>query len=414
MSYKLIVNEKDIYYNFDSCTFSSKALDKDCNKKLYTHALNNRLSKLYILVTNSCNLACKYCFAHGGSYQNNCGNAMIDLETFKGTFLELQKVYIDGIDIVQFFGGEPLLNYNFIIQCIEYVNEYCNMNKIKIPKYSIVTNGVLLNSETYKALRNYNVFITISLDGPIGINDSNRVFKNGSGSFWQIYNNVEKFEDKEQLTVEFSISDGLIQQYYDKMAKDVLEQFRKMGFQFIITNIIYSENSIRVYQENYHIYKKFIDDYIGLLLNELFGRECKLYDIQLTNLIISILSKSNARNTCTCGVNNLTMNTDGQLLSCSLSKDILYDFRDAKNAFDEIRKKFCTVTPPVNCQNCSCQRVCGSWCRELDNKETMPYKCVLIKVMVERFLKLLYARKSDKEAMKILICNIKNFMNRMG
>lgn len=414
MSYKLAVNEKDVYFNFESCTFSSEELDKHANKKLYIHSLDNRLSKLYILVTNSCNLQCKYCFANCGTYENNRGSNMIDMDTFRDKFLELQKNYTDGIDIIQFFGGEPLLNYAFIIECIQFVNEYCNTNKIKIPKYSIVTNGVLLSDSWYNELRNYHVFITISLDGTISVNDSNRFFVNGKGSFQQIYNNIIQFNNKEQLTVEFSISDSLIEQYYHDMAKDIIEEFRELGFQFIITNIIYSDDSIKVYRENYKTYKKFINDYIELLLKELFSEQCQLYDIQLTNLVINILSKADVRNTCTCGVNNLTMNTDGQLLTCSMSKDILFDFEDKEVTLDELRKSYCMVTPPESCQSCSCQKVCSAWCRELDNKETMPYKCTLIKVMVKRLLTLLYSLKSNKADMKMLIHNIKEFINRMG
>ncbi|NCD09061.1 MAG: radical SAM protein [Negativicutes bacterium] len=138
----------------------------------------NRVRMLALSLTGECNFACKYCYAseHDRS-RMNIDTAIKALRLTNG---------MNDKFILQFTGGEPLLNYECLKQVVEYVTD----KKISAIM-QLQTNGSLLNDENAKFLYRNKVAIGVSLDGKPQVNDKLRLRKDGSGATNDILQGIE-------------------------------------------------------------------------------------------------------------------------------------------------------------------------------------------------------------------------------
>ncbi|MBU5331792.1 radical SAM protein [Anaerocolumna aminovalerica] len=166
-------------------------LSKESNVKQVKHAftdylenfLERKLSKITLQVTQNCNFRCKYCIyseEHNFMQRSHSSKSM-SWETAKDALIFLWKHSVDSSTInIGFYGGEPLLQMPLIEQVIEYSKKLFKGKKLT---YNITTNGTLLDVEKILYLQKHDVSLMISLDGPREINDINRVFANGTGTY---------------------------------------------------------------------------------------------------------------------------------------------------------------------------------------------------------------------------------------
>ncbi|WP_297071373.1 radical SAM/SPASM domain-containing protein [Thermococcus sp.] len=138
--------------------------------------------KLTLISANSCNLACRYCYADEGGY--SFAPKVMDPHTAINIVGKIITTFGE-IPWIQFFGGEPLLGYTTIKAVVETFKDI---------DYTINTNGVLINDRISEFLKKNMKEIYISLDGPKEINDVNRVFKNGRGSFIYVEKGLKKLQ----------------------------------------------------------------------------------------------------------------------------------------------------------------------------------------------------------------------------
>lgn len=155
--------------------------------------LNNNLQQLILQVTQSCNLVCSYCpYANrtDGILQRNHSSKHMSWETAKKCidFYAEHSTAAESIAIC-FYGGEPLLAIDLIVQCIGYANELFLDKEVV---YYITTNGTLLTDEMMVFFAENNVKLTFSIDGPASIHDEYRKRADGRGSFEAAYSNLEK------------------------------------------------------------------------------------------------------------------------------------------------------------------------------------------------------------------------------
>ena len=135
---------------------------------------------LCLHIAHDCNLACKYCFAEEGEYHGR--RALMSYEVGKKAldFLIANSGNRHNLE-VDFFGGEPLMNWQVVKDLVAYGRE---QEKIydKHFRFTLTTNGVLLNDEIQEFLNKEMDHVVISLDGRKEINDQMRPFRNGKGS----------------------------------------------------------------------------------------------------------------------------------------------------------------------------------------------------------------------------------------
>ncbi len=155
--------------------------------------IKNRMNVITLQVTQQCNLRCAYC-AYSGTYENRIHNEKsMSLETAKKgiDYVISNSSESNRVDI-GFYGGEPLLRFDFIKQCVEYAKANTEGKKLQ---FHMTTNGTILTDEIMEFLAENNFSLLISLDGPEEIHDKNRTFaSNGKGTFRAIMNNISKFK----------------------------------------------------------------------------------------------------------------------------------------------------------------------------------------------------------------------------
>lgn len=144
-------------------------------------------------VAHDCNLACKYCFAGKGEYDGPKG--LISFETGKKAldFLIEQSRTRKNLE-VDFFGGEPLMNWEVCKKLVEYGREQEKIHN-KNFRFTLTTNGLLINDDVIEFCNREMGNVVLSLDGRKFTNDAMRVSRNGAGSYDLIIDKFKKFAD---------------------------------------------------------------------------------------------------------------------------------------------------------------------------------------------------------------------------
>ena len=144
---------------------------------------------LCLHIAHDCNLACKYCFAEEGEYHGR--RALMSYEVGKKAldFLIASSGNRRNLE-VDFFGGEPLMNWQVVKDLVAYGREQEKIHN-KHFRFTVTTNGVLLNDEIQDFINKEMDNVVLSLDGRKEINDNMRPFRNGKGSYDLI---VPKFQ----------------------------------------------------------------------------------------------------------------------------------------------------------------------------------------------------------------------------
>lgn len=148
------------------------------------------LAKLTMMMATTCNLRCKYCYAHYGEYSGYEQKIMSREEAI--SYLEALNERFHQIDRIQFFGGEPLLAIDAIDAVCEKADKMVKEGLLeKIPQYTMITNLTLIDKRALNVIQKNNIRLTVSLDGPAEINDQLRIDSAGKGTFETISRNIQ-------------------------------------------------------------------------------------------------------------------------------------------------------------------------------------------------------------------------------
>lgn len=136
---------------------------------------------LCLHVAHDCNLRCNYCFASQGDF--NGERVRMPLEVGKKALDLLVEKSGNRRNLeVDFFGGEPLMNFEVVKDLVAYGRSIEDKHN-KHFRFTITTNGVLLDDENMKFMNENMDNVVLSLDGRKEVNDNMRPAINGSGSF---------------------------------------------------------------------------------------------------------------------------------------------------------------------------------------------------------------------------------------
>lgn len=156
--------------------------------------IEGSLTGITLQVTQQCNFRCNYC-VYSGIYNNRThSNKRMSFETAKKSidFAIAHSKNIEKLGI-GFYGGEPLLEFNLIKKCIEYVDHEYPGKKVV---YNLTSNGYLLTDEIIKYFAEHDVKLVISLDGPKEVHDSGRKLAiNNSSTFDVVMKNIRNIRE---------------------------------------------------------------------------------------------------------------------------------------------------------------------------------------------------------------------------
>ena len=146
---------------------------------------------LCLHVAHTCNLNCSYCFASQGKYHGD--RALMSLEVGKRAldFLIENSGTRHNLE-VDFFGGEPLMNWDMIKELVAYARQR-EQETGKHFRFTLTTNGVLVDEDVIEFSNREMSNVVLSLDGRKEVHDAYRVDYAGNGSWEKIVPKFQKF-----------------------------------------------------------------------------------------------------------------------------------------------------------------------------------------------------------------------------
>ncbi len=201
------------------------------NNMLYTeetrvvNKIKPAIKAMCLNMTHDCNLRCEYCFASQGSY--NGEREFLSYETGKKAFDFLVKNsgFRRNLE-VDFFGGEPLMNFETIKKLVDYGRSLEEEHN-KHFRFTITTNGVLLDDEKIDYINENMDNVVLSIDGRKSTNDRMRKTINEKGSYDTIVKNFQNFISKRMDKDYFAR--GTFTAYNLDFSEDV-KHMRDLGF----------------------------------------------------------------------------------------------------------------------------------------------------------------------------------------
>ena len=154
-------------------------------------AKSDEVKALCLHICHDCNLRCRYCFADEGAY--HAKREFMSLETAKAAidFL-IENSGNRKILETDFFGGEPLMNFDVVKQTVYYAKEQAAKRGKKF-LFTLTTNGLLLKDDVAKFLNEEMENVVLSIDGRKEVHDAVRKTANGKGSFDLVIENLKNF-----------------------------------------------------------------------------------------------------------------------------------------------------------------------------------------------------------------------------
>lgn len=148
---------------------------------------------LCLHIAHDCNLACRYCFAEEGEYHGR--RELMSFEVGKAAldFLIANSGNRRNLE-VDFFGGEPLMNFDVVKQLVAYGREQEKIHN-KNFRFTLTTNGVLLNDDIMEFANKEMGNVVLSIDGRKEVHDYMRPFRKGAGSYDLIVPKFQKFAE---------------------------------------------------------------------------------------------------------------------------------------------------------------------------------------------------------------------------
>lgn len=176
------LKEKGLLFSDDP--YSEKNVIK--NKKSVVKAL-------CLHICHDCNLRCRYCFASTGNFGGE--RSMMSAQVGKKAidFLIAQSQNRRNLE-VDFFGGEPMMNFDVVKEIIKYAREKEKLYN-KNFRFTLTTNGLLLNEDNVKYINDNLHNIVLSIDGREEVNDKMRFRIDGSGCYKDIIPKFKRVAD---------------------------------------------------------------------------------------------------------------------------------------------------------------------------------------------------------------------------
>lgn len=145
---------------------------------------------LCLHVAHDCNLRCKYCFAGTGGFGG--GRSLMPPEVAKKAIDLLVRLSEGRRNLeVDFFGGEPLLNYEVVRETVAYARSLEKAHGKQF-RFTITTNGLLLNDTIIADINRDMGNVVLSIDGRREVNDAMRPLAGGGGSYRHILPRYQK------------------------------------------------------------------------------------------------------------------------------------------------------------------------------------------------------------------------------
>lgn len=325
----------------------------------------------YMITSEQCNLACKYCFLgnNDACKRSNFSLENMSVETAdKAVDFFIKQIKLSGMDfeenkpVIIFYGGEPLVNYEVLVYIAEKINSLRDVEKcVKNLEMSMVSNGLLLTEERALKLKELGVSIAISVDGFTEEANAMRVDVAGKNVFNKILRTLDMCK---RIGVEVSLSVTLSEETI-KDTKNILKLVDNYGIKSFGFNIMMSDENFVLSQEyNEKAAQFIIDEFVEL-------RKRGIYEDRIMRKLKSFSKAQIYFSDCaaTSG-GQIVIAPNGQVgicHGCLHNKQYFVSNVDDANFNASKHKDFIewSQLTPINkdeCQECPALGICGGGC----------------------------------------------------
>ncbi|MGE4271816.1 MAG: thioether cross-link-forming SCIFF peptide maturase [Desulfitobacterium sp.] len=185
---------KEILSEMEELQKEGVLFSKEAEEKGPSYPAKPIVKAICLHVAHDCNLRCNYCFAGTGAFGGQRG--LMDWETGKKAidFVLEASAHRKHCE-VDFFGGEPLLNFQVVKDLVDYGKKAAQA-KGKTIKFTLTTNAVLLTEDIQNFLEAEDISVVLSIDGRPEVHDRMRPYANGRGSYDQVAPRLQQFAKK--------------------------------------------------------------------------------------------------------------------------------------------------------------------------------------------------------------------------
>lgn len=318
---------------------------------------------LCLHIAHDCNLACRYCFAEEGEYHGR--RALMSFEVGKKAldFLIANSGSRRNLE-VDFFGGEPLMNFQVVKDLVAYGREQEKLHDKKF-RFTLTTNGVLLNDEIMEFCNKEMGNVVLSIDGRKEVHDKMRPFRKGAGSYDLIVPKFRKFAESRNQDKYYVR--GTFTHYNTDFAADVLH-LADLGFKQISVEPVVADPS-----ESYAITEedlpKLFEEY-DKLAAEMVERHKDGRDFNFFHFMIDLEGGpcvAKRLSGCGSGTEYLAVTPWGDFYPCHQfvgNEKFLMGNVDEGVKNTELRDEFkcCNVYAKEKCKNCFAKFYCSGGC----------------------------------------------------
>ncbi len=355
----------EIFSEIEQCIGQGTLFTEDTYKKQITDykKRDTYVKALCLHVAHDCNLACCYCFAGEGEYKGE--RSLMSYEVGKKALDFLVENSGNRINLeVDFFGGEPLMNFDTIKKLVAY-GRSIEKEKRKNFRFTLTTNGVLLNKEVIDFLNKEMDNVVLSIDGRKEINDTMRPCKNGKGSYDLILSKIKETADSRKQQKYYVR--GTFTHHNLDFDKDVLH-LADEGFKQISVEPVVADP-----KEDYAILREDLPEIIKgyeRLADELIKRKKEGNDFQFFHFMIDLEGGPcvyKRLSGCGSGTEYLAVTPQGDLYPCHQfvgQEEFLLGNVENGITNSKIRDMFknCSVYAKEECADCFAKFYCSGGC----------------------------------------------------
>ena len=318
---------------------------------------------LCLHIAHDCNLACRYCFAEEGEYHGR--RALMSYEVGKKALDFLVRNSGNRVNLeVDFFGGEPLMNWQVVKDLVAYGRSLEEPYHKKF-RFTLTTNGILLNDEIMEFANKEMANIVLSIDGRKEINDLMRPYRGGQGSYDIIVPKFQKVaESRKQMN--YYVRGTFTRNNLD-FAKDVAH-LADLGFQQISVEPVVAEPS-----DDYALREEDLPTLLAeydRLAVELLNRRKEGKGVNFFHFMIDLEGGpcvAKRLSGCGSGTEYLAVTPWGDLYPCHQfvgKEEFLMGNVDEGITKTDIRDEFktCNVYAKEKCRNCFAKFYCSGGC----------------------------------------------------
>ncbi|NLJ96391.1 MAG: SPASM domain-containing protein [Clostridiales bacterium] len=381
-----------------------------------------RLGRLSLLATQCCNLTCSYCFANDGTY-NATSNNIMSAETMKKAFVFFCEKYKDGINLVHFFGGEPMLGYENIKEFVPWCYEYCREKNIVPPVFSIVSNGTIMNKEIFQFFNKYKVNIVVSIDGNKQLNDLTRYSPSIDSVYDVIKSNFSGIPKERDFKIgcEMTINKNHIKAYRKGIVKDWLDDICEIGFNYATVGVVETtEDDCRIDEAEKEILQDIERESIDYFFHRLIYQE-DFKSVEIVSLIRQMASRKRALS-CGAGYHSLTVDPNGKIMPCyQFYHDDKFDMGNIEEEdelrFNEVKTIFKDpqYSKATSCEKCWLNGQCTVLCKGFSYNrygvlnQISESRCWMISAAARRIMMHLVKLKKSAENYELFVKRLYEF-----